>query len=292
MDLVVGATGILGMEICRRLAAEGRQVRALVRESSASDTVAALKAAGVEPVVGDLKDPASLAVACAGVETVVSTASSTLSRAEGDDIESVDHQGQLHLVETAKAIAVKRFVFVSFPPDALVFPLQDAKRAVEAAIVASGMPYTILHPTHFREVWLSAALGFDPANGTARVFGEGAGAISWISLVDVAKAAVAAVTTPDAANRTLRLGGPEALTQAEVIARFEAVAGRPFKRETMPVADLEGMMASDDPLARSFGALMMICARQGCAIDNTEARKILGHDPSPIEDYIAQCLKS
>ena len=291
MDLVVGATGILGAEICKGLMAEGRAVRALVRSSSAPDRVAALKAAGVETVLGDLKDPTSVAAACAGVDTVISTASSTLSRAEGDDIETVDRQGQLNLVEAAERAGAGRFIFVSFPPDESSFPLQDAKRAVEAAIVASGVPYTILHPTHFREVWLSAALGFEPENAKARLFGNGDGAISWISLFDVAKAVIASVDNPKASNRVIRLGGPEAIPLAEVIARFEKATGKDFEREVVPHADLEGMLASDDPLTRSFGALMMICARQGCAIDNAEARDILGFEPSPIDDHIAQSLK-
>ena len=292
MDLVVGATGILGGEICRGLVAEGRAVRAMVRSSSAPDKVAALKSAGVETFVGDVKDADSLAAACAGIDTVISTASSTLSRADGDDIETVDRQGQLSLVAAAKAAGVDRFVFVSFPPDESEFPLQDAKRAVEGAIVDSGLGYTILHPTHFREVWLSAALGFEPANAKARVFGDGDGPISWISLFDVAKAVIAAVGNPKAENQTIALGGPEALTLAEVISRFEKATGRSFDREVVPHADLEGMLASDDPLTKSFGALMMICARQGCAIDNSEAAAILGFEPSSIDDFISQSLKS
>lgn len=292
VDLVVGATGILGGEICKELIAKGRTVRAMIRPTSAPEKVAALKAAGAETVSGDIKDPATLAAACGGVDTVISTASSTLSRAEGDDIESVDRQGQLNLVAAAKEAGVSRFVFVSFPPDESSFPLQDAKRAVEAAIVASGVPYTILHPTHFREVWLSAALGFEPENAKARVFGDGVGAISWISLFDVARAVVASVDNPKAVNRVLRLGGPEALSLAEVVARFEKAAGQEFEREVVPATDLEGMLAGEDPLTSSFGALMMICARHGCTIDNDEAREVLGFEPSSIDDYIAQSLKT
>ncbi len=292
VDLVVGATGILGGEICKELMAKGRAVRAMVRTTSAPEKVAALEAAGAQTVVGDLKHPATLNAACAGVDTVISTASSTLSRAEGDDIESVDRQGQLNLVAAVKQSGVGRFVFVSFPPDESAFPLQDAKRAVEAAIVASGVPYTILHPTHFREVWLSAALGFEPENAKARVFGDGVGAISWISLFDVARAVVASVGNAKAANRVIRLGGPEALSLAEVVARFEKACGKDFDREVVPAGDLEGMLAGEDALTKSFAALMMICARHGCAIDNAEARDVLGFDPSPIEEYISQSLKA
>jgi NADH dehydrogenase len=53
MILVVGATGLLGSEICRRLRARGRPVRALVRPGSTK--AAALRAIGVETVEGDLR---------------------------------------------------------------------------------------------------------------------------------------------------------------------------------------------------------------------------------------------
>src|SRR5206468_4259637 len=54
MILVVGATGLVGSEVCRKLAKRGRSVRALVRTTSEPAKVAALKDAGVECVIGDL----------------------------------------------------------------------------------------------------------------------------------------------------------------------------------------------------------------------------------------------
>ena len=104
MILVVGATGTLGSEICRRLRREQASVRALVRQSANPDRLASLLNAGVELCTGDLKDPGSLREACEGAEVVISTASSTLSRQEGDSIETVDRIGQLSLIEAARAL--------------------------------------------------------------------------------------------------------------------------------------------------------------------------------------------
>jgi len=170
MDLVVGATGILGLQIVSRLAGAGRPVRALVRESSDPAKVAMLREAGAEIVVADLKQPESLARACAGVDNVILTASSTLSRAEGDSIETVDRRGNIALIDAAKAAGVKHVVFVSFPRHEIAFPLQDAKVAVETALIESGIDYTILQPPHFWEIWCSPALGFDVAGGKAEAF--------------------------------------------------------------------------------------------------------------------------
>jgi uncharacterized protein YbjT (DUF2867 family) len=56
MILVVGATGMVGSEICQRLSRRGEKVRALVRTTSSVDKVALLRRRGVEVCVGDLKD--------------------------------------------------------------------------------------------------------------------------------------------------------------------------------------------------------------------------------------------
>ncbi|MFN2563400.1 MAG: NmrA family NAD(P)-binding protein, partial [Gemmatimonadaceae bacterium] len=60
MILVAGATGALGGEIGRRLIARRTPVRALVRATSDPAKVEALRAAGCEIVVGDLKHRPSL----------------------------------------------------------------------------------------------------------------------------------------------------------------------------------------------------------------------------------------
>src|SRR5688500_17795240 len=98
MILVVGATGLLGSEVCSGLAAAGKPFRALVRPTSDKTKVAQLQNLGAEIAPGDLKDPSSLRAACKGVNAVISTASSTLSRQEGDSIQTVDLEGQLSLI--------------------------------------------------------------------------------------------------------------------------------------------------------------------------------------------------
>src|SRR5437764_4384128 len=155
--LIVGATGLVGGEICRILAEGGRSVRALVRTTSSPEKIARLKSLGASIVTGDLKDPSSIEEACRGARVVVSTASSTLSRQAGDSIETVDHRGQLDLIDAAACAGVERFVFVSFGDVGVEFPLQSAKRDAEGRLRRSGMTYSILHPMAFMEVWLGPA---------------------------------------------------------------------------------------------------------------------------------------
>jgi NADH dehydrogenase len=286
--LVVGATGLLGSEVCRRLRDTGASVRALTRPTADANKRAALVALGVETVTGDLKDAASLARACDGIEAVISTASATLSRQEGDSIETVDRQGQLALIDAARNAGVDHFVFVSFRENPKIqFPLTIAKRAVERALQLSGMAYTILQPSYFMEVWLSPALGFDPGAGTVRVYGDGTRPISWISYRDVAHAAAAAVGATSARNKVVELGGPQALSPREVVQLFEAAGKRDIHIECVPEAALESQMsAAADSLQKSFAGLMLQYAA-GDAIDNTTSRKLFPFPMTSVRDFIA-----
>lgn len=288
MILVSGATGMVGSEVCRLLAGRGEPVRALVRATSDPELVARLESFGAELVRGDLKDPASLEAACRQVSAVISTASSMRSRQEGDSIESVDRQGQLSLVDAAAKAGVKHFILISFPQVDLAFPLQTAKRAVEQRLRSSGMTYTILQPTCFAEVWLSPALGFDPANAKAQIYGAGENRTSWISFRDVAECAVAALENPRAANTVIRLGGPEALSPSQVVRLAEEITGKNFDVQFVPEEALRAQYsAASDPLQQSFAGLMLYYAR-GDVIDPKEALSPFpSYRPRSIREYLS-----
>jgi uncharacterized protein YbjT (DUF2867 family) len=267
MNLVVGATGSLGSEIVKLLADAGKPARALVRPTSDQKKVDQLQTLGAEIVSGDLKDRPSLDAACRGVSAIISTASSTLSRLEGDTIRTVDHEGQLSLVDAARAAGVAHFVLISFSGMNVEFPLQTAKREVERHLKESGMAYTILQPTFFMEVWLSPALGFDAAQGTAQVYGSGQHKISWISFQDVAEFAIASLDNPAARNAVIKLGGPEALSPLEVVKVFEKQSGRPFTVQHVPEEQLRAQKeGATDSLSESFAGLMLAYA-QGNVVD-------------------------
>src|SRR5712692_50510 len=80
MNLVVGATGLLGGEICRQLRQAGKPVRALTRPTADPLKVEQLKRLGATLVQGDVKDRASLDAACRGATAVITTASTTFTR--------------------------------------------------------------------------------------------------------------------------------------------------------------------------------------------------------------------
>ncbi len=290
MILVVGATGLSGGEVCRRLAGSGQEVRALVRPTSDATKKQGLKDCGAALITGDLKDRDSLMAACRGATVVISTASSTISRHAGDSIETVDLEGQLKLIEAAKANGVERFIFVSFRHDGQnASPLSEAKQAVEHAL--RGLNYTILQASFFMEVWLSPALGFDYRNGKARIYGSGQNQISWVSFRDVASFCAECVENPAAERAVIEVGGPDALSPLEVVRIFEQESGRRFEIEHVPVEAIEAQLAgATNSLEKSFAALMLQCSR-GDAID---MRPVLEKFPirlTPMRDYAKQVVE-
>lgn len=283
--LVVGATGFLGMEVCRQLAAAHKNVIGLVRKSAAEEKIKVLKQWGVQLVEGDLKDKASIKKALNGISTVISTASSTLSRQDGDSIQTVDNEGQSNLVDEAKSAGVKQFVFVSFcfMPDG--YPLQSAKERAEKKLKSSGMNYSIIKPSFFIEAWLSPAIGFDFPNAKASIYGEGKNKISWIAITDVAAFTVAVVDNPAAKNKSIEIGGPEALSPLEVVSIFEKAGGKKFELQHVPVEALQAQKsAAEDDMSKSFASLMLFYA-SGQEINMKEMLKAFPVKLNSVQDY-------
>lgn len=272
MTLVVGATGLLGGEICRQLLAHGMPVRAMVRSTSDPVKVSTLRSLGAEIVLGDLRDPLSLRRACSGARAVISTATSLGSFTPENSFLKSDLAAK-DLIDAARAARVNQFIYISVSrnlnPDC---DLTFAKRAVEQHLLASGLTYTILRASAFMEIWLSPPLGFDAARGRAQVIGSGDQPLSYISLADVAQFAVASVGNPDAANSILEIGGPEAVSPLAVIKVFEELTGRTFEVTHIPLDALRAQhAAADNALSKTFAALMLAVA---------------GGDVIPMEDIL------
>ena len=267
MIAVAGSTGVLGFEICRRLRERGRSVRALVRASSVPERVNALRTLGCEVVACDLKNRPSLDAACAGAGVVISTVTVITKAKEGDTLAATDGAGNINLIDAARAVGARQFIFVSFDgtgiPDA---PLVEAKRDVEKHLERSGLPYTILHPALFMESWLGPMLFADTAAGTATMYGARDVKIRYVSVGDVAEVAVRCVDNPSARNAVIPFGGPEALTQREALVRFEEAFDKRFAVTEVPEEALEQQWATAaDPFSRSFAALMLGVARGAAA---------------------------
>ena len=252
MILVAGATGTLGGAITRQLCARGEAVRVLVRHAADAD---ALVQAGAKPVLGDLKDAASLARACAGVSTVITTANSA-ARGGADTADSVDRRGNIALIDAARAAGVEHFILTSALGASADSPVEffQAKAAAEQHLQDSGMHWTITQPNVFMEVWIGMIIGMPLQNGLpVRLVQPGTHRHAFVSLQDVAAFTIAAASNGAARNRTLVIGGPEAHSWVDVVGHAEDIIGDAIPIEFVaPGTALPGLPAVVSQLAAAL----------------------------------------
>lgn len=291
MILVVGATGRLGGDIALRLLAQNRPVRVLLRHDSPAEALAAqgmavnpkeLIAAGAAPVYGDLKDRASLDAAVRGVETVITTANSAV-RGGDDNPMTVDLRGNSNLIDAARAAGVEHFIFVSilgFDPNSLN-AFFAAKSKTEEYLINSGMQYTILAPDIFAEVWLGMVLGMPLMNNApVTLVAPASHRHSFVSARDVAAYAVAAVDHPAARSKRIPIGGPEALSWQDIIAKASGVLGHALQ---------VNLVQPGEPvpfLPPGVDQIMIASEQYESVIEMERLSETFGVPPTPVEDVM------
>ncbi|SDH45680.1 Uncharacterized conserved protein YbjT, contains NAD(P)-binding and DUF2867 domains [Actinokineospora alba] len=279
MILVAGATGSLGRHLTRTLLDDGKPLRVLVREGSPYDE---LVAAGAEPVIADLKDPDSLATACAGVDSVVTTANAT-ARGGADTIESVDRQGNLDLVDAAEAAGVRRFLFVSAlgarPGHPL--PLLNAKGETEQRLRESGMAWTVVQPNLYMDKLIPIVVGGPALAGQpVTLVGDGRRHHSYVAMRDVAAYLRATLDHPRAQRQTLVVGGPQPLSWRDIIAAFERELGYP-----VPVHTVEpGEPVPGRP--EFITELLTMLETYDSPLDVSGLASTYGVTPTPLAEYV------
>lgn len=279
MVLLVGATGRLGGRIARELLSRGVPVRALCRPSSG---YGALQRMGAEIAIGDLKDTASLDAACAGVDTVVTTAN-TARRTGDDTVDTVDAQGTRDLIDAARKAGVRHFVFMSAlaANEHSPVPLMAAKGRNEAYLRASGMAWTILAPNLFMESWATQIVAQPAQAGDpVIIIGEGRTRHTFIAEHDVAAFVVAAVNNPATENRRLVIGGPQALSWRDVIATYEKALGRPIEAQFVAPGQVVGK------LAMAVQPLLAAMDTFESDFDTSTLAKELGVQQTPLEAWV------
>jgi NADH dehydrogenase len=291
MILVCGATGELGGRVVRLLREGGHEVRALVRPATDATALE-----GVEVIRGDLRQPATLGPALAGVDTVVTTVTSisrSMAGEKGLTITDVDTKGTQALVRAAQRAGVERFVYVSAAGMGEDFarsaPLMAAKLSVEKMRAGSAMQVVLVRPDMFHEVWLAPASGIEPAKDKALIYGKGLLPHRYVAIDDVA-ALCAHVTIAEDPPPVVEFGGPEALSRLEVVAAFEKATGRSFTVRHVPRPVLVvghrvlGRIKPD--LASIMGMALFFDTHPG-TWDDAPLREA-GIDPKPATAYIQE----
>lgn len=110
MNLVTGASGLLGSHIVEQLRKRNLPVRVLVRPGSDRTW---LQSQGVEFAEGDITDAASLKRAFQGVEAVYHSAARVGDWGPWEEFQAITIDGTRKMLEAASAAKVRRFLHIS-----------------------------------------------------------------------------------------------------------------------------------------------------------------------------------
>lgn len=312
--LVTGSSGHLGANLVRRLLADGRRVRVLLRAGSNNSGVEGLD---VESSFGDLRDPVQVLNAVRGCETIYHCAA-LVSTEQGDsafkrEIFACNVLGTHNLLAAASDCRVARVVVTgSFSAvgrdmdspttpsgeDRLFYPFGDElpyahtkaqveheclKASVEGLDVVIATSCAILGPADFKPSRMGQTL-LDYAHGKLRAYIPGG--FEFVATDDICEGHVLAM-------RRGRMGqkyifSTEFLTIDDIMEIFEEVSGRPRPRLRLSPSVMAGLADVSSRLPRSWmpslgrrftpGAVRLL--RMNRRADISKARNELGYVPT------------
>ena len=226
MILVTGAAGFVGTRVVHELRARDLAVRALVHSPARAGPLAGWE---VELVTGDVTDPASLHGIAEGCDAVVHLVS--ILNGKQADFDRVMAGGTENVVAAAREGGARRLVLMSAigvdAPGAAGIPYFEAKRQMERTVRESGLEFVILRPSFVfgdggaLEVFLRLAR----RSPVTPIVGDGSQRIQPVWVDDLARVVAESLQRPDAAGRTLEVGGPEVVTWDELWPRLKRAAG-------------------------------------------------------------------
>lgn len=235
VSLVIGATGKVGGKLAKRLAEEGRSVRAASRSGGSSQ--------GAEGISFDWFDASTHDAALAEVDRIFMIAPVGAS----DPIESMEP-----FIDRAIGRGVRRFVLLS---SSLIEEGGPAMGAVHALLRQRAPEWAVLRPSWFMENFTIdphlSSIRFEDAVYSA----TGDGVVPFIACADIAEVALRVLTSSAPTNDGLVLTGPGLLSYADVGRVIGSARGRPVNHENLS-ADALSARLSGFGIPPQFAAML------------------------------------
>lgn len=259
MNLVTGATGLLGSHITEKLVHASQKVRVLVRKTS--DTTF-LDRLGVEKVIGDLTSPADCEKACKGVEIVYHAAAKVGDWGPWPDFQKHTIDATDNLARAAQKVGVRRFLHISSisaygHPNGKNLVLDEtaplganvhrwsyytiAKVAVEKALWQmhreQDFPLTIIRPSWLygpRDRLSIARLHRMISTGRIKILGFGNNRLNVVFAGNVADACLLAAQKDVALGQAYNCSNDGQITQIEYLALWAQAFNCPAPHRKVP----------------------------------------------------------
>lgn len=235
---VFGGAGFLGRRLVRRLTEAGAIVHVAVRHPDRARLI--LGASGLDRVTvlrADVRDPASVAAAIAGADTVVNAVSAYVEK-DGVTFEAVHERGAMTVAREAAAAGIARLVLIS--------GIGSDPGSRSPYIRARGRGEDIVRQLFPRATIVRPAVMFGPGDALFSVLADLARRFPILPLIgggrtrlqpayvqDVAEAIARIVADPATAGRTYELAGPIVYALRDLVEMTLRLVGR--RRPLLPV---------------------------------------------------------
>lgn len=315
---VTGATGFVGSAVARALLADGHRIKALVRPASDRRNLAGLD---VEPVEGDLDDPASLAPALAGCTALFHVAADyRFWVRDPKAMYRTNVDGTAAILRAAAAAGVTRAVHTSSvatlghradgrPADETTVATEAemighykrskylAEDAARQAAAETGLPLVIVNPstpigprdvkpTPTGRIVVEAAMGRIPAFVDT--------GLNLVHVDDVAQGHLAAFARGTPGERYV-LGG-EDLALSAILAEIAALTGRRAPKIRLPLGPIWPVALVAEGVSRFTGREPMVTrdalrmARKTMFFSSDKARTALDYRTRPARQALVDAL--
>ncbi|MFF0789739.1 SDR family oxidoreductase [Streptomyces spiralis] len=279
--VVTGATGHLGRlvveQLLRKVPAE--RITAVVRTP---EKAADLAGRGVRIAVADYNAPETFDGLFAAGDKVL-----LISGNEFDKGRVRQHRV---VIDAAKAAGVALLAYTS-APGSLTAALADDHRGTEEALLASGLPCTLLRNGWYHENYTEQLAPVLEHGAVVKAAGEGR--ISSASRADYAAAAVAVLTGEGHENRTYELGGDQAWGFAEFAAEVSRQTGKEIGYRPVSVEEYQGILAGaglPGPLAAILAGVDASIEKGELVVDSGDLSRLTGRPTTPLAESIAAAL--
>ena len=284
--LVTGATGFTGRRVLPLLVERYGEVTCFIRPTSKRSPITL---PGVELAEGDIDDPASLQAAMQGKDTLVNIA----FLVRHGEPEARRAKGIIH---SCHAAGIRRAIFISSTSIFTTLNAVDkiAKLASEAAVVNSGLDYTILRPTMIYgdpgDRNIIRLVRFLRRYPVVFVPGDGTFRQQPIHVEDLAQAIVDCLEVKATFGKAYNLSGAHSVTFNEVIDQTCQVLDVKRLKVHIPlgpalwVARLSGQLRQK-PLIKEEQLLRL---NEDKSIDHSEAQRDFGFSPRTFLEGIRQ----
>ncbi len=317
---ITGATGLVGGHAAEEAVRRGHRVRALVRASSDTRWLDRL---GVEKVVGDLEDAASLRLGAAGVDWVFNCAAKVGDWGTLAEFRRLNVQALELLLEAACDARIERLVHVSslgvyegrdhhgsdetVPPAASSLDAYTRSKTEAEALVLRyhrerGLPATVVRPGFIygeRDRTVLPKLLVNLRRGSFAYFGSGEQALNCIYVKNLVHGIFLAAENPAAVGEVFNLTDGEPVSKLRFVGRVAELAGlRPPSRH-IPLGLARVLAAMVEGGARLRGAKNPPIINKarfkflGLHLDYSidKARRVLGYQPPfPFDEAIERAM--